>query len=251
MKGTKRVKVLGVPVDTGDVSSAIEHVHTLIQNHEKGHYILAVNAEKVIALQKDPFLGSMFDNAALLLPDGIGVVLAIRWLYGVRTARIPGADFMQAICREASYKGYKIFIYGGEEEVNRKAIEKLRITYPGIRIVGFSTGYLDDNGMDALISKINESKADILFVGLGSPKQERWVQKYLPKLNSIMVCQGIGGTLDVISGKTRRAPVYVQKIGFEWLYRLIKDPKRIRRQLSYPAFAFKVVKARKNNNPSP
>jgi N-acetylglucosaminyldiphosphoundecaprenol N-acetyl-beta-D-mannosaminyltransferase len=145
------------------------------------------------------------------------------------------------ICKVAANKGYRIFIYGSKEAINKQAKEKLKLLYPGISIVGRCNGYIRKERMDKLINDINSSEADILFVGLGSPKQEKWIQEYLPKLN-VKVCQGIGGTLDTITGDTKRAPWYFQKAGVEWFYRLIKDPKRFRRQAILPVFAIRVIK---------
>lgn len=248
MKEIIRGRVLGVPIDKVDMSSALEFVSVQIQNNKKGSYILAVNAEKIMSIQKDSFLRTFFENAALLLPDGIGIVLAIRWILGLEITRVTGVDLMQNLCKEAVKKGYKIFIYGGTEEVNKDVVEKIKNKYPGILVVGRSNGYLEESRMNYLINKINESDAEILFIALGSPKQEMWIQKYLPQLN-INICQAIGGTLDVISGKTKRASKAVQKIGLEWLYRLINEPKRIHRQIVYPVFLIKILieKFRKNN----
>jgi len=241
MKEILRVRVLGVPVDVVNMSSALEYVDNWIQNEKRGNYILAVNAEKIMSLRKDSFLKTFYENAALILPDGIGVILAFKWILGLKITRVAGADLMQNISKDAVKKGYKIFIFGGLEEINKDAVEKIKIKYPGIRIVGRSDGYLEENKMNDLVNRINESQADILFIALGSPKQEIWIQKYLPRLN-IKICQAIGGTLDVISGETKRAPRHFQKIGLEWLYRLVNEPKRIRRQIVYPLFLIKLIK---------
>lgn len=237
----KRLRVLNVPVDVIDMKGAVKYIDNLIQDNKKRGYILAVNPEKVIILQKDLSLKQMFENATLLIPDGIGVILALRLLYRIKISRVPGADLMENICKESAKKEYKIFIYGAEEKVNRIAAEKLQRKYPGLKIVGRSNGYIPESQTNSLIKKINDSKADILFVALGSPKQEKWIQKYLPKIN-VKICQGIGGTLDTIAGTKKRAPKFFQKIGLEWFYRLIKEPRRIYRQVSLVVFIFKVIK---------
>jgi N-acetylglucosaminyldiphosphoundecaprenol N-acetyl-beta-D-mannosaminyltransferase len=241
MERAERVRVLGVPVDIVDRWGAVELIEKSIRKGNSRNYILAVNAEKINSLQYDPILRDVFDNAALLLPDGIGTVLAVNFLYGLRIQRVPSADLMQHICRQAAKKGYRVFIYGAKEEVNKRAVEKLSHTYPEINIVGRSHGYISEEKMNDLVSKINDSQADILFVSLGSPKQERWIQKYLPSLD-VKICQGIGGTLDVISGNTKRAPSRLQKLGLEFVYRLIHEPKRFRRYIVFPGIALKVIK---------
>ncbi len=240
---TKRLRILGIPVDYVDMKRALHFVDSAIRNNELRQYILAINPEKIIRLERDSLLRSMVEKAALLIPDGIGIVLAIRWLYGLPATRVPGSELMPNVCREAAKKGYKIFLYGSREDVNKMAVEKLQSNYPGIQIVGRSHGYLEDDQMPSLIREINDCHADILFVALGSPKQEQWIQANLPKLN-VKVCQGIGGTLDTIVGRVKRAPAFFRWAGLEWLYRLIKEPKRIRRQTALPIFALKVLKER-------
>ena len=236
----KRVRILGISVDNVDMGSALDFIDTIIKNDKQRQYILAVNPEKVRTLKRGNSLREMFENAALLIPDGIGVVLAMRWLYGVSTRRVPGSELMPNICKLSAEKGYKIFIYGSTERVNKSAAEKLNQEYPGIQIVGRCHGYIGDEGMDKLVQEINRSKANVLFVALGSPSQELWIQNYLPEL-SVNVCQGIGGTLDAITGNVKRAPKLFLKMGLEWLYRLIAEPKRIRRQINLPVFAMQVA----------
>lgn len=238
--GENRVRVLGIPVDAITMADAVAYADALIRGAAKGNYILAVNPEKVNVLQKDSFLKGMFENAALLLPDGIGIVLAVRLLFRQKIERVTGVDLMENLCRAASEKRYSVFVYGAAEEVNKKAVEKLTEKCPGIKIAGRCNGYLRDKEMEGLINTINNSGTDILFIALGSPKQERWIQQYLPKLN-VKVCQGVGGTLDTIAGNVKRAPVFFQRMGLEWFYRLLKEPKRIRRQMVLPVFALKVL----------
>lgn len=243
MRPIERVRVLDVPVDVVDMADALAYVEGLIQGPSVGNYVLAVNPEKVYVLKKDAFLKDMFEKAALLLPDGIGVVMAVRLLFGKKIERVPGADLMLNICNMSSAKGYKAFIYGSKEEVNLKAVEKLRKQYPGIQIVGRSSGYVKDEDMEGLLKAINHSGADILFIALGSPKQEKWIQTYLQSLD-IKVCQGIGGTLDTITGNVKRAPLFFQKMGLEWFYRLVKEPERLGRQMVLPIFVLQVLKER-------
>jgi len=241
MANIHRIRILDVPLDAVDLSSALEYVEECIRNEQKRKYILAVNAEKIMTLRREPELKKLFEKAALLLPDGIGALIAAKWILGLNLARVTGIGLMGGVCDRASKKGYKIFIYGGKEGINRDAVSQIERRYPGIRITGRSHGYVGENQMDSLVKKINESQADILFIALGSPKQEFWIQKYSPHLN-VKVYQGIGGSLDVLSGQSKGAPSLIQKMGLEWLYRLIKEPKRIRRQIVYPRFLFEVMK---------
>jgi len=236
-----RTDVLGIPVDCITMDGAIDFAERLIDDEKKGCYILAINPEKVMVLQKDEALLKAFSSAALLIPDGIGVVLALRWLRGLKAQRVPGSELMPRLCAMAAEKGYGIFLYGSQEDVNQGSAEKLCQMYPGLKVAGRANGYLKEEDMPELIRQINASGAKILFVALGSPKQEQWIQKWSDKLD-VNIIQGIGGTLDTIVGKVKRAPAIFCNLGLEWFYRLVSDPQRIKRQKVLPVFAWQVIK---------
>lgn len=238
----KRVKVLGVPVDCVDMARALDQVRDMASGNRAG-CILAVNPEKVIAAQSEPVLRRALESAALLIPDGIGVVWAVRLLWKEHIARVPGAELMPAICAASAAEGYRLFLFGASEEVNAQAVAELQRQHPGIGIVGRHHGYVNEAGMAAVIDAINRSGANVLFVALGSPKQELWMEKYLPQLPGIRVCQGVGGTFDVIAGRVRRAPLAVRRVNLEWFYRLLTQPQRALRQAAIPRFAWQVVRA--------
>lgn len=240
MQQPKRIRVLDTPVDCVDMASALDYVDDYVRHADRPGTILAVNPEKVYALRQNPFLRQFFENAALLIPDGIGVVKAAQWIYRERLRRVAGADLMQRICAAAHGKGYRLFIFGASEDVNREAVEILRRRHPGIGIVGRSHGYVQPIEMDRLIDRINAAGTDILFVALGSPRQEEWMHRYLPRLH-VKICQGIGGTLDTITGAVERAPLAFQAVGLEWFYRLLRQPTRIRRQMNLVRFVREVL----------
>lgn len=235
----KRAPVLDTQVDCVDMEGALKFVDHYIKNCDQVGTILAVNPEKIYALRKNSFLKDFFAKASILVPDGIGIVLAMR-LKGYRAARVPGADLMQQICALAEIKGYRIFIYGAKEEVNRVAVDRLRERHPAIRIVGRANGYIADADMNNLVKQINDSKAEILFVAMGSPRQEEWMCNHLVKLKTVKICQGIGGTLDTIVGNVKRAPLQLQRIHLEWLYRLIQQPARAGRQVRLLKFVWEM-----------
>lgn len=239
-----RMEILNLWVDPVDPQTAIERVKHFIEHTDRPQSIFAVNPEKNFSVPKDPALWDMFRSASLLIPDGIGVVVAARILHGARLGRVPGADFMEKICQLSAAEGYKVYIYGGKEEINRKAAEVLTQRYPRIQIVGRSNGYVKDEDMPALVDRINQSQAAVLFLALGSPKQEKWFATYRDQLKTVRVCQGIGGTLDTIVGNVKRAPETWQKLNLEWLYRLLSEPSRIRRQKVLPWFAVLVLWAK-------
>lgn len=234
-----RIELLGVPVDCINMSQALGAVEEMIQDDRPGT-VIAVNPEKVIKARKNPSLLAQLREARLLIPDGSGVVMAVRLLGLGRMERVPGSDLMPAICELAARKGYRIFLFGASPEVNRDVIEALRRGFPGLRIVGGQHGYLKEDEMPALIDRINDSRAEVLFIALGSPRQEIWLARYLPLLK-VKVCQGVGGTFDVLSGRVKRAPLTFRKMHLEWLYRLVSEPRRLSRQTALPRFAVQVL----------
>jgi N-acetylglucosaminyldiphosphoundecaprenol N-acetyl-beta-D-mannosaminyltransferase len=236
-----RTNILGIPVDCITMDGAIDYATCLIEENEKGGYILAINPEKVMVLQKDAALLNAFSSASLLIPDGIGVVMAMRWLHGLQTVRVPGSELMPRLCAMAAGKGYGVFLYGAQEDVNKGSAEKLCHLYPGLKIAGRANGYLKEEDMPELVRRINASGANILFVALGSPKQEQWIQKWCANLD-VNIIQGIGGTLDTIVGTVKRAPPIFCKLGLEWFYRLVTNPQRASRQKALPVFAWKVIR---------
>jgi N-acetylglucosaminyldiphosphoundecaprenol N-acetyl-beta-D-mannosaminyltransferase len=233
----ERLSILDIWVDQVTMDQALQRVSAYVEKGERLHTVFATNPEKNFSVPADAFLYQMFRKADLLIPDGIGMVLAARILYGLRLQRVPGCELMQNICAMSAGKGYKIFLYGAKEDVNKKAAEVLKERYPGIQIVGSCNGYLPKEKMDELIADINTSGAQILFLALGSPNQEKWIAEYGDKLKHVRVCQGTGGTLDVIAGAVNRAPDIYCRLGLEWFYRLIEDPTRIKRQKVLPLFA--------------
>ena len=236
----KRIQVLDTEVDCINMTDALEFVDQHIQTGNKAGTVLAVNPEKVYALRQNKFLKDFFNQAAILIPDGIGIVYAMR-MSGHKAERVAGADLMQQICAQAEKKGYRIFVYGAKEEVNRGAVERLRDRHPAIRIVGRANGYVKEQDMDAMVAQINESKADILFVALGSPRQEEWMSKFLDRLETVKICQGIGGTLDTIVGTVKRAPLFMQRLNLEWFYRLLQQPSRMGRQVKLLQYAWEII----------
>jgi len=240
MQGIERIEVLNVPVDVLTMAKAVESVCYLAKDHRKVSTIVAVNPEKSYAMLQSDEIRDFILNADLVISDGIGIVWGARILRGTRLSRVTGADLMQEICRISGEQGIKIFIYGAKEEVNAGAVAKLHECYPDIHIVGNRNGFVPEHEMEQLVQEINDSCADILFLALGSPRQERWMSRYGQKLN-VGACMGIGGTLDTITGKVKRAPKFIQEIHMEWLYRLVKQPWRLWRTRLKFWFGMKVI----------
>lgn len=231
---------MGVPIDCVDMEQSLQVVDAMIYG-SNAQTVIAVNPEKIIKAQTDPHLLRSLQNAGLLIPDGIGTVAAARILNGEVLSRVPGVELMPAICERSVKKGYKLFLLGANPEVNSSAVAVLIKMYPGINIVGSQHGYYSETQIPEIIKKINDSLADVLFIALGSPSQELWIEKYLPQLN-VKVCQGVGGTFDVITGNIKRAPLLFRKLNLEWFYRLISQPSRLLRQTALPKFVYLVFK---------
>ena len=238
----ERVEIMGVPVDCVDMAGALAFVDSLVAGDRPGA-VLAVNPEKVMHAAGSPDLLRCLRQAALLIPDGIGVVWALRAFGGRAVQRVPGAELMPAICELAARKGYTVFLYGARPDVNAAACTELRRAYPGIRIVGARDGYVTPEEMPGLVREINRLAPQILFVALGSPRQELWMEEFLPVLD-VRVCQGVGGTFDVIAGRVKRAPLWFRRHNLEWFYRLLTDPRRAIRQVALPKFVYQLLKAR-------
>lgn len=242
MPDLNRVEILGVPVDCVDMESAVAVVDAMVRS-EHCQLVVAVNPEKVMAAQRDPRLLSTLQTAALLIPDGIGVVIAARLLTSARIRRVAGADLMPAVCELAAQRCYGVYLYGARPETNLAAAAALRRRFPALQIVGRTHGFEPEERMEEVVEAINRSGAQILFVALGSPKQEYWMSRHLSRLR-VKVCQGVGGTLDVLSGTVKRAPEGFRLANLEWLYRLLSEPSRAGRQIVLPRFALAVMKKR-------
>ncbi len=234
--------MLGVPVDCVDMSGALAAVDVMVAG-DRPATIIAINPEKVMKARENRSLLGFLNGVDLLIPDGIGVVLAARLLEQARIERVPGSELMPAICARAATRGYTVFVYGAAQEVNQRAVDTLRVTYPGLKIVGSQHGYLSEAEMPQFISRINSCAPDVLFVALGSPRQEAWIQKYVPDLK-VKVCQGVGGTLDVLAGTVKRAPPLFRRLHLEWFYRLATNPRRAGRQVVLPKFAYQVARSK-------
>jgi N-acetylglucosaminyldiphosphoundecaprenol N-acetyl-beta-D-mannosaminyltransferase len=148
---------------------------------------------------------------------------------------------MPEICRVAAVHGLPIYLFGATEETNRRASDCLVERFPGLQVAGRQAGYVPAERMDELVDQINRSGARILFVALGSPRQELWMHRYRNSLSQVGVCQGVGGTLDVIAGKVARAPALWRAVNAEWLYRLVREPSRIARQRRLPRFVWRLL----------
>lgn len=228
----KKENIMGINVCVTNYTELQDKIESDIKNNKKS-FIVAINPEKILKARKDNKLKDILNSAEYQIADGIGVVYASKLKKGKIKSRVTGIDCMNMLCNISNEKGYKIFMYGSKEGTIEKAKKELEKKYTKIKIVGIINGY--ETNQEKIIKEINKSKADIVFVALGSPKQEIWISENKDKLCA-KIYQGVGGSFDVLSGNIKRAPKWMQKSGLEWLYRLIKEPKRIFRQLKLVGF---------------
>lgn len=238
----KQETILGIHVSNETYSSLKKQLFVDMENGKQA-FIVAVNPEKIMKAAKEPELKLLINGADYQIPDGVGVLIASKLQGGTISKRITGIDLMMELIREAALKKKRIFLYGAKPGVAEKAKEKLMNTYPNLEVSGVVDGYVKNNG--DVLDAINKSKADILFVGLGSPGQEEWIRENRSKLH-VSIFQGVGGSFDVLAGNLKRAPALFRKAGLEWLYRLIVEPWRWKRQLALPKFLIKVLKSKRN-----
>ena len=229
-------EILGVQVNTENYDELIPKVFQNIDDKKKS-LVVAINPEKLMKAKDDPELKALLNRAEFQIPDGIGVIIASKLQKGNITSRVTGVDMMDRVVREAARTQKSIFLYGAKPGIADKAAAKLIETYPNLIVAGTQDGYEKDN--NKVIASINKAQPDILFVAMGSPKQEQWIEQYRDELYPILY-QGVGGSFDVLAGNVKRAPAIFQRFGVEWLYRLLKEPSRLKRQMNLPKFLLEV-----------
>ena len=232
-----RIDILGVGFDNVTRMEAVEYAYA-IQSEHKAYYVATPNPEIVMRAREDEGMLSAVKDAELVIPDGIGVIYGAKIMGTPMKERVPGIDFTTALMEKMNEDGRSVFLFGSKPGVADKAAENLAAKYPGIKFVGTNDGYFTDD--EPIITKINEAKPDLMLVCLGAPKQEKWMQKNASRLDvGLMI--GAGGSLDVFAGIVERAPEKWQKMGLEWFYRLLKEPKRIIRMMNLPKFLIVVI----------
>lgn len=215
---------------------AKQYIESLVTNGTGG-YSVAINAEKIMLYNNDKTMKQLIDKALLQTPDGAGAVLAMKWLYGRNAVKL---DLPRLMLQIADEHKLKLFILGAVEEVNAAACQKIAQQYQNAQVVGRLNGYFKD--LEEAASLISATSPQVVFVALGSPRQEL-ISTELSKLIPSALFIGCGGALDVLAGKVRRAPRFFVNNNLEWFYRLARQPSRIKRQKVLPLFFFKLLAA--------
>ena len=237
-----RIKFLNIEVDNLTMEESISRIEDLIIKRNNS-YVVTPNVDHIVKLEDDEELREVYRNADLIVTDGMPLIWISNLTGEKIKEKISGSDLFPKLCERATKKGYSIFLLGAAEGIAEIAKKNLEEKYLGINIVGTyspSFGFeKNENEIDKIINIINEKKPDILAVGVGAPKQEKFIYKYKDRLN-VPVSLAIGATIDFEAGNVKRAPKFMQNLGLEWFYRLIKEPKRMFRR--YLVDDLKIIK---------
>jgi len=239
----ERVVVLGTPIDNLDMTETVNRIVGAISGRQHLHHTV-VNAGKIVNMHTDPQLRESVVNADIINADGQGVVWASRILGQPLKERVAGIDLMEQLVRIAYLNGYKVFFLGAKEDIVRSVVDHYSDIYSPDIIAGYRNGYFKKEDEPGIARQIAESGANILFVAISSPTKENFLFQQRDTLKSVNFIMGVGGSFDVVSGLVKRAPVWMQKAGLEWLYRVYQEPKRMfkRYLVGNAKFIFLVLK---------
>lgn len=238
----KVVRILGVPFTTNGFTETVTDLATRIQDGDRTHVVTA-NPEIVMVANEDQRFRTILEQA-YIVPDGIGIVYAAKILNYPITERVTGIELLEALMEKANTMKWKVFLLGAAPDVSQRAAEELAARYPGAQIVGALDGYFRAEEEIEIVNQIQTSQADILFVALGAPKSEYLISKYWDRLG-VKLAMGVGGSFDVLAGAVKRAPKIWQRLHLEWLYRLLKQPSRWKRQIAIPRFILAVLRQKR------
>jgi N-acetylglucosaminyldiphosphoundecaprenol N-acetyl-beta-D-mannosaminyltransferase len=230
------VELLGVRVDRTDVAGALHRITQFVEDGAP-HHVVTPDSSAVVRAQEDPELMEILRSADLVTADGAGLVWMAKVMGLPLWERVSGVDLMDHICELAAEKGYSIYLVGAAPGVAAEAADKLKARHPGLTVAGTMHGYFSDGEEPEVVRQIAEAKPDVLFVALGVPRQEKWIRRHLDELG-VPVAIGVGGSFDVIAGRLKRAPAFMQRWGLEWLWRALRQPSRLPRLLALPRFVW-------------
>jgi N-acetylglucosaminyldiphosphoundecaprenol N-acetyl-beta-D-mannosaminyltransferase len=225
MTVNKRVNLFNLPIDAITMTETLSQIENAIDNKRQIHHVV-LNAYKIVSAQTDNKLKESIINCDIINADGQAVVWASRILKNPLPERVAGIDLMDNLVLLASKKKYKVFFLGAKENIVKKVIEKYSTVYGSEIIAGYRNGYYSKEEETIIAQQISNSKPDILFVAISSPKKEIFLNTYKSIIN-VPFIMGVGGSFDVVSGAVKRAPMWMQKYGLEWLYRFYQEPRRM------------------------
>jgi len=216
---------MGCEVDNLDMEETLQRIEAFIHDGSP-HQHVVINADKVVKAHRDPELRSIINECALINADGMPVVWASRLLGKPLKERVAGVDLFDALMRRAAEKGWRVYLLGAREEVVSGVKTLYEKRYPSLVFAGYRNGYWKPEEESSVAAAIGEARPDLLFVAISSPKKEQFLGRYQAEMK-VPFAMGVGGTFDVAVGKVKRAPVWMQKSGFEWFYRFLQEPRRM------------------------
>jgi N-acetylglucosaminyldiphosphoundecaprenol N-acetyl-beta-D-mannosaminyltransferase len=238
----QRENILGVAVSAINMDQAIHQLRVWIQD-EVNTYVCVTPAHAIMECANDSSLMSIYNESGLTTPDGMAIVWLLKSAGHSHVTRVYGPDLLLTACKELSIDGARHFFFGGADHVVNQLAERLQTENPQMKVAGlYSPPFraLSDEEDEKIIEIINSSQADIVWVGLGSPRQEKWMATHYNRINAVLI--GVGAAFDFLSGEKKQAPMWIQKSGLEWLFRLLTEPKRLwRRYIQYPRFVWLVL----------
>ena len=235
-----KINILDVAFDALTLGEAEERADALLRSGAGG-YIVTANPEIVLRCREDAAYAAAVNGAKLVLADGVGDLCAARILGTPLPGRVAGADLVPRLLARLAERGGSVFLYGARPGVAERAGESLQSACPGLRIAGTENGYISDE--TALLEALEREKPDLLLLGLGAPRQELWMAENRQRTPAVMI--GVGGLLDVFAGDIPRAPKAWQRLGLEWLYRLLREPRRFKRVIRLPKILLLALRERR------
>lgn len=241
-------KIISLNISTGLYISFVERILAFAQLHTSS-YVCVANVHMTIEAHLDPTFTDIVNGANLITPDGMPLAKAMKLLYGIKQDRVPGMDLLPDLLKKAEEQNLGVFFYGGTQDMLAKTKEYLQLNYPNLKKQHYYSPPfrpLTEEEEENIIQIINKSEAHLIFVALGCPKQEKWMSAMKGKINACMI--GIGGALPVMIGMQKRAPLWMQKLSLEWLFRLFQEPKRLFKRyfITNTAFLFLFAKQKIN-----
>jgi N-acetylglucosaminyldiphosphoundecaprenol N-acetyl-beta-D-mannosaminyltransferase len=223
----KSVQILGVRVEAVTLAETLAWIEAAVRARAP-RQICTANPEFVMAAQQDGEFFALLNRADLVIPDGVGLLWAARWLGQSLPERVAGSDLIYRIAERAARLGWRLYLLGAAEGVAQKAAEALQARSPGLVVAGVYAGSPRVEDEDVIIERVRAARPDVLLVAYGAPAQDKWIARHRERLG-VPVSMGVGGAFDFVAGAVRRAPRWLQRLGLEWLHRLVQQPWRARR----------------------
>ena len=237
-----RIHLLCCPIDSLNMDQSIARIEEFVKQSKPRQHVV-INVAKIVQMRNDPGLREIVTSCDLINADGMPIVWASRLLGNPLPCRVAGVDLFQNLVRLCANKGYRPFFFGAREWVVGKVVDKFKERYPQLEVAGYRNGYYREVEEVEIAEIIRDSKADMLFVGFSSPMKEKFLKRWMSAMQ-VPFSMGVGGSFDIIAGRTKRAPVWMQKCGMEWFYRILQEPRRMwkRYAKTNPVFVWMVLK---------